>query len=223
MFEQQTELEEHQSGIVPLLLIVALVLAVVGVAGHYIWESSKGLTHEQANGVVVAALRTQGPAVIQFYTGPVASSVNVHPRDPNYRLMEKAGWLKLEKDKGRVTPVKLTPKGEQQLQQIAGVHKTQEKDNTTAYKVPIAERQLVGISNITMQAPTRAVVEYTWKWAPNQLGEVFEASGPLVKSFSSWERAALIQKYGADFYHASPTKVVLPLMKTDNGWQIATD
>jgi len=49
--------------------------------------------------------------------------------------MEKAGWLKLEKDKGRVTPVKLTPKGELLLQQIAGVQKTQEKDNTTRYKV----------------------------------------------------------------------------------------
>jgi len=71
-----------------------------------------------------------------------------------------------------------------------------------------------------MQAPTRALVEYTWKWVPNQLGEVFEASGPLVKSFSSWERAALIEKYGADFYHASPTKVVLPLMKTDTAGRL---
>jgi hypothetical protein len=223
MFEQEAELEKHNSGILPLLLVIGLVVAVVGVGGHYIWESSKGLSNEQATGVVMAALRSQGAAAIQFYTGPVAASVNVHPRDPNYRLMEKAGWLKLEKGKGPITPIKLTPKGEQQLEAIKGVHKTQEKDNTTAYQVPIAERQLVSISKITMQAPTRAVVEYSWKWQPNELGEVFEASGPLVKSFSSWERATLIQKYNADFYHGSPTKVVLPLMKTDKGWTIASD
>lgn len=223
MFEQEAELEKRQSGIVPLLLVLALVVAVLGAGAHYIWESRKGITPEQATGLVNSVLRSQGPVAIQFYTGPVAASVNVHPRDPNYRLLEKAGWLKLDKDKGLITPIKLTPKGEQELQQIAGVKKTEEKDKTTNYKVPIAERQLVEISNVNMQTPSRAVIEYTWKWAPNQLGEAFEASGPLVKSFSSWERATLIQKYSADFYHGSPTKVALPLQKTDKGWQIAAD
>ncbi len=220
MFEQETELEKHQSGIVPLLLIVVTILAVVGVVGYYVWQSMRVLTREQATGVVVAALHTQGAAMTQFYTGQVTANVNVHPRDPNYRLLEKAGWLKLGRDKGRITPVMLTAQGEQQLQEITGVQKTQEKDGTTAYKVPIAERKLAEISNITMQSPTRAVVVFSWKWEPNRLGEIFEASGPLVQSFNTWERQTLIQKYGADFYHARPTKVALTVTKTDNGWQI---
>jgi len=223
MFEQETEMEKHQSGIVPLLLIVVAILAIVGVIGYYVWQNMQVLTREQASGVVVAALHTQGPATTKFYTGSVTSSVNVHPRDPNYRLLEKAGWLKLGKDKGEVTPVTLTAQGEQQLQEIADVQKTQEKDGTTAYKVPIAERKLAEITNITMQSPTRATVAYTWKWEPNRLGEVFEASGPLVKSFNTWERQTLIQKYGADFYQVSPPKVVLSVVKTDSGWQVATD
>ncbi len=224
MFEQEAELEKHQSGIVPLLLIVALLAGVVGVLGYYIWESKQTvLTRERAENVVVAALQAQGPVAIQFYTGAVTTSVDVHPRDPNYRLLQKAGWLNVGKDKGRVTLVTLTSKGEQLLQQISGVQKTEQKDKTMAYKVPIAERQLVEISGIKMQAPTRALVEYSWKWAPNQLGDVFEASGPLVQGFSTWERGTLIQKYGVDFYHAAPAKVVLTLMKTDKGWQVATE
>jgi len=224
MFEQETELEKHQSGIVPLLLIVALLAGVVGVLGYYLWENKQTvLTPERATKVVVAALQEQGPVAIQFYTGAVTSSVDVHPRDPNYRLLQKAGWLDLGKDKGRVTPVTLTPKGEQLLQQISGVQKMEQKDKTIAYRVPIAERRLVEVSNIKVVAPTRALVEYTWKWAPNQLGDVFEASGPLVQSFSTWERGTLIQKYGVDFYHAAPTRVVLALMKTDKGWQVATE
>jgi hypothetical protein len=223
MFEQEAELEKHQSGTLPLLLIVVAILAVVGVVGYYVRQSMRVLTREEAMGVVVAVLHTQGAAVTQFYTGQVTANVSVHPRDPNYRLLEKAGWLKLGKAKGQITPVMLTAQGEQQLQEIAGVQKTQEKDGTTAYKVPIAERKLAEISNITMQSPTRAVVAFSWKWEPNRLGEIFDASTPLVQSFNTWERQTLIQKYGADFYHARPTKVVFTLVKTDNGWQIATD
>ncbi len=34
----------------------------------------------------------------------------------------------------------------------------------------------------------------------------------------------LIQKHGADFYHAAPTQVTLALSKNDKGtWQIATE
>ena len=224
MFEQEAELEKHQSGIVPLLLVVGLLLAGLGSLGYYLWQNKQTvLNRERATAVINASLRTQGPASIQFYTGQVTASVNVHPRDPNYVLLEKAGWLKLEKDKGNVTPVVLTAKGEQMLQQIPGVQKTEEKDKTTLYRVPIAERQLVEVSRINLIAPIRANVEYSWKWAPNQLGEVFDASGPLVQSFTSWQRASLIQKYGADFYHGAPTKVVIALTKSDNTWQVATE
>ncbi len=222
MFEQEIELEKHESSVIPLLLIVVLIASVVGVAGYYVWQNRQVLSNQEALGVVSAAVSAPGPAVIHFHTGMLTPSVDVKPRDPNYRLLEKAGVLKLGKDKGRATPVALTPEGEKQLQAISGVRKTQEKDGT-AYIVPIAEHRLVGVSKITMNGPNRATVEFTWKWEPNRLGEVFEASGPLVKSFNTWERGTLIDKYGANFYHGEPTRASLVLMKGDKGWQVAEE
>jgi hypothetical protein len=46
---------------------------------------------------------------------------------------------------------------------------------------------------------------------PNQFGDVFDAGGPLVKSFNLWDRQTLINKYNADFYHGEPTKSTLAL------------
>ena len=48
-------------------------------------------------------------------------------------------------------------------------------------------------------------------------------AGPAVKAFNTWDRATLIQKYGAAFYHEAPKSVVIAAMKTDKGWQIATE
>ncbi|MGZ4731632.1 MAG: hypothetical protein ACXVZH_05770, partial [Terriglobales bacterium] len=70
---------------------------------------------------------------------------------------------------------------------------------------------------------SHAVVDFTWTWQPNQLGEMFDASGPLVKSFNTWERGALIEKYGANFYHSEPVKTTLALEKVGKGWQIAAE
>jgi len=74
-----------------------------------------------------------------------------------------------------------------------------------------------------MISPIRATIDMTWKWSPNQLGDLLDAAGPMVKSFNTWDRATLIQKHGANFYHDAPTKVTLALDKTDNGWQTATE
>ena len=131
--------------------------------------------------------------------------------------------LKLGKDQGRFTPVTLTPQGERQFQEIAGVRKTKEEDGTESYTVPIADRKLVEISKITMTNPSHAIVDFTWKWEPNQLGEIFDASGPLVKSFNTWERGALIEKYDANFYHAIPARTTLTLAKVGKHWQIAAE
>jgi hypothetical protein len=163
------------------------------------------------------------PATINVHVGKVTASVAVKPHDPNYRLLEKAGLVKLGKDQGAVTPVMLTPKGETQFQEIVGVVKTKEEDGTESYTVPIASRRLVEISKITMTNPSHAIVDYTWKWEPNQLGEVFDASGPLVKSFNTWERGTLIDKYGAKFYHADPTKTTLTLAKVGKHWEISAE
>jgi len=220
MFEQELEMEEREASAIPLLLIAVLIVAIVGVAGYYLWQSRQVLAPQEA-ATVINAVDAQSPATIQFHVGKVTASVAVKPHDPNYRLLEKAGLLKVGNDQGRFTPVTLTPQGEKQLQEIAGLSKTKESDGTEGYTVPIADRKLVEISNITMINPSRAVVDFTWKWEPNRLGEIFDASGPLVKSFNTWERGTLIDKYNANFYHANPTRTALVLAKVGKHWEIA--
>ncbi|HXX27356.1 MAG TPA: hypothetical protein VEI99_02770 [Terriglobales bacterium] len=218
MFEQELELEKKQSSAVPLLLIVAMIAALVGVAGYYIRESRKVLGMYEASSLAMAALDTQGPALIRFHTGFLAPSLK--PQDPNYRLLEKAGLLKLGKEKGRTTPVTLTPAGEKQLAEIAGVEKTTENDGTVSYVVPIAERRLLGVNRITMIDLGHATVEFTWKWEPNRLGDLFDISGPLVKSFNTWERAALIGDYAANFYHGDAKQAVISVVKSGPVWKL---
>ena len=71
-----------------------------------------------------------------------------------------------------------------------------------------------------MNSPTRAQVDFTWKWETNKLGNLFDASGSMVKGFNTWDRATLIQKYGANFYRSDPTRVTIALTKGNAGWQI---
>jgi len=226
MFEQEIEMERRESSVVPLLLIVTLILAVVGVAGYYLLQSRKVLTNAEASQIAVAALKAQGPATVTLHTGLVKSSVDDKPRDPHYTLLEKAGLIKRGKGQGPYgtdTPVVLTLDGQKLLADLPDVTKSKEKDGTDVYIVPLAERHFVSIDKITMITPSSATFEFTWKWEPNKLGNLFDASGSMVKSFSTWDRATLISKYGANFYHGDPTQVTLTLTKGDKGWQIATE
>lgn len=223
MFEQELELEKKNSSIVPLLLIVTLIVAIVGVSLYFVAESKRVLSTAEATPVVLALLDGQGPAVLHFQTGIIRASVSQKPRDPHYRLLEKEGYVKLGKDTNWKTPVSLTPRGQAFLAEIAGVKRSKDKDGNDEYAVPLAQRKLVEISKITMQSPSRATVEYSWKWETTKAGDLFDAAGPAVKAFNTWDRSTLIDKYGANFYHAAPTKVAAALMKTDKGWQISTD
>ncbi len=223
MFEQEIEMGKQQSSVVPLLLVVALVVATVGAAVYFLIQGRQVLTTQEATNLVVEVLKAQGPATVKFHTGAVEPSMDDKPGDPHYRLLDKAGVVKLGKAKGRTVPVALTPKGEALLQQISGVKQFKEKDGTQAYVVPLAERRLITVSKVTMTGTRRATVQFTWKWETNVLGESFDASGPALKAFNTWDRATLIQKYGAAFYHEAPKSVVIAAMKTDKGWQIATE
>ena len=220
MFEQEVELEKRESSVVPLLLIVAMIVSIVGVAGYYVWQNKQVISNADAGNAITESLQAQGPATIRFHVGLVKPSVAEKPQDPHYKLLEKAGLVKLGKANYPIFPVAMTSQGEKLLADIPGVSKTKEKDGTDLYVVPLAERRLVEISKITMNSPTRATIIYSWKWEPNKLGNLFEASGSLVKSFNTWDRATLIDKYGANFYHTDPTKVQIVLTKPDRGpWQ----
>ena len=74
-----------------------------------------------------------------------------------------------------------------------------------------------------MLSPSRATVEYFWKWEPTKGGDLFDAAGPAVKAFNTWDRSTLIEKYGANFYHAAPTKVTVLLVKDAKGLGISNE
>lgn len=226
MFEQEVEMEKSQSSVVPLLLIVCLIVAIVGVSAYFLVQSRKVLSSQEAATVAAGVLKAQGPATLRFHIGVIKSSVDDKPHDPHYRLLEKAGMVRIGKDTGEyktITPVELTAEGKRLLDQIEGVTKGTEKDGTTVYSVPLAERKLVEVSQVRMLNPSHAMVDISWKWEPNKLGNLLDASGSMVKGFNTYDRAILIQKYGADFYHGDATKVTLSMTKGDNGWQISPE
>jgi len=216
---------EKQYNFFPLILIAGLVLVVGGTVYYFVKGARDVLTAPVATTTINQILKSQGPATIRFATGNLTSSVNEKPQDPHYKLLAKAGIVVTAKAKSaNGLTVNLTDAGEKVLSTIEGVQKTKNADGTTTYLVPLATRQLVSVDKITMVKPHLAQLEYTWKWIPNRLGNEFEASGSLVKSFSTWDRATLIKTYGVDFYNAPPTKSGLVLMEADNGtWKPYTE
>jgi hypothetical protein len=222
MFEAEVEME-RRSSFLPLVLMMCLVAAIVGLAAYVILQvrEKTPLSAQQASGIAAAALQGRRPDIIQFHTGLVKPSNDEKPGDPNYRLLEKAGIVKLAKAAGGSAVISLTPAGENVLASVPGVKKEKEKDGTFLYQAPLAQRQLVGIAAVTMIGPDSATVEYSWKWVPNQLGEVFDAGGPVVKSFNLWDRQTLINKYQVDFYSGDPTKSTIALVRSGRGWKIS--
>ena len=223
IFEAEVKMEK-QSSILPLLLLLSLMAAVLGVVAYVVLEirARQPLSANEAGTVVQNILKAQGPALTHFHAGLVMPSVDEKPRDPHYRLLEKAGIVKTAKAAGAGTMVTLTPMGEHLATSIPGFKKWKNTDGTYSYAIPLAQRQLVEISSVTMNGVNDAVVQYTWKWVPNDLGNDFDAAGNGVKSFNTWDRATLIEKYGADFYHGDPTRATVNMVRTDKGWQIAT-
>jgi len=223
MFEQELELEKRTSSIVPLLLIVALIVAIAGVSLYFVLESRRVLTSAEVSPVLLASIEGQTPVTLHFVTGVLKSQVDQKPHDPQYRLLEKEGYLKIGKDVNWKTPVALTSKGEAWLAEIPGVKKSKNKDDNDEYAVPLAERKLAEIGKITMLSPSKATVEYSWKWQTTKGGDLFDAAGPAVKGFNTWDRSTLIDKYGANFYHTAPTKVTVLLVRDAKGWATSNE
>src|ERR1700740_2417388 len=105
MFEQEIEMEQRQSSVVPLLLIILMIVAFVGVAAYYVGQNQKVLPLSEASSLITKSLKETGPVPIQFRTGMVIASVAERPHGPNYRLLEKAGLLNVGQAQGRATPV----------------------------------------------------------------------------------------------------------------------
>ncbi|MFZ0312687.1 MAG: hypothetical protein WAL85_08280 [Candidatus Korobacteraceae bacterium] len=225
LFAAELAMENRSHNFLPMLLVAGLVLVVGGTIFYFVKGARDVLTAPVATTTINNILQAQGPATVRFSTGTVVSSVNENPQDPHYKLLAKAGVITTAKVKSATSLiVTLTGPGENLLSTINGVHKAKNPDGTTSYTVPLAERQLVSIDKVTMLKPHLAQVVYTWKWTPNRLGQEFDASGSLVKSFTTWDRATLIKSYGVDFYSADPTKASLVVTESADGtWKPYTE
>ena len=210
-------MEKKSSNFLPLVFILGLVVVVGGAIFYFVKGARDVLTVPVATNTVSQILKAQGPSTVRFSTGTVVSSLNEKPLDPHYKLLAKAGIVTTKPKGYNTLIVALNPAGEKLLSEIGGVQKSTNPDKTVTYLVPLAERKLVAVNNVTMIRPHLAKVEYTWKWVPNRLGKEFDDSGELVKSFATWDRATLIKTYGADFYGADPTKATIVLMEGNDG------
>ncbi len=226
LFAAEIAMERKSLNLFPIILILGLIVVVGGTIFYFVKSARDVLTVPVATTSVDDILKAQGPATVHFSTGTVKPSVN-GGAEPQYRLLEKAGVIATTapKAKGPTSlTVNVTGSGETLLNSIDGVRKAKNADGATTYTVPLAVRQLVSVDKVSMVKPHLAQVAYTWKWAPNRLGQQFDASGSLVQSFSSWDRTTLIKSYGVDFYSAEPTKTSIVLMEADNGvWKPYTE
>jgi hypothetical protein len=222
MFEEELKLQRESSFVIPLVLVLVLIAVIVGSVGYWL-VPSRSLSQQQAAGLVSAYLQGQGPATVHFHVGVLEPSVDEKIRDPHYRLLEKAGILKLGRAKGDAIKVTFTPDGESKLAAIPGIVTTKNSDGSVGYTVPLAERQLAAVTKVTMSGRDIAYVQFTWRWVPNELGNVFDAAGPLAKSFNTWDRSTLIQNYGVAFYHVEPAQAALTFVRADKSWKLAAE
>lgn len=215
MFEDEIKMEEKSSNIMGLLMALALAAAVIGGLTYFYLQSKRTLKPEEAAQIVNQLLAAQGPAKVHFHVGKVEPTVDEKPFDPHYKLLQRAGVVKLGKITYKGVDVALTPEGKQLLDQC-GAQQEKNSDGTLAYTVPLATRKLLAISNIEMVTPGFAKVAYTWDWQTNKLGEDFDVKSPEMAKMNTWESSVLIQKYGADFYKdGGPKRVLLSLTWDD--------
>ncbi len=218
LFASEIAMEKSSSNFLPLVLIVSLVVIVGGGIYYFVKGVEDVLTVPAATKSVTQILSSLPPASVHFTVGTVQSNGGEKALDPRYELLSKAGIVTIKpKAKGSdEIVVTLTNIGESLLSGMNGVEKTPGADGNTKYTVPLAVRKLVSIDKVTTIKPHLAQAEYSWKWEPNSLGEDFDASGSLVKSFSSYDRTTLIKSYGVDFYSGPPTKASIVLLEGDN-------
>jgi len=221
LFEQEVAMEKRSSW-GPLLLVMALVGCIVGGIGYYAFEMKKGISQEQATAIINEQLKER-TASVHFRTGKIQSGMAEQAKDPHYKLLAKGGYLEVKDVSWDTINATLTPAGEKAFSAIPGFKKWENPDKTWSYEVPVATRELVKIDTIELSGPALAKVVYTWKWVPNTVGELFDASGSAIKSFNTWDRGKLIEKYAADYYHSEPRNQTLRLTKGDKGWKISND
>ncbi|PSH03691.1 MAG: hypothetical protein CXZ00_10940 [Acidobacteria bacterium] len=220
MFEEEIELERKEgSGFGPVLLILLMIGLFVGGIGFVYFQSRQTVKPGEATSVIENKLKMAGPVSVTFYTGNVRLSAMNSPNDPHYKLLQKAGIIKISKATGDFVRVDLTPAGKTLLATFPDIKGVPLQEKATAYTLPLATRKLVSVGTVTKLTQEKFRVQYTWSWQPTQAGELFDVSGKYVPGFSTYERAQLIDHYGANYYHGPTAQAAIVLFKGDKGWE----
>lgn len=214
MFEEEIKMEEKSSNVVPLLMAIVLVGLLVGGIGYFVVESRRSVSEPEAQKAASAMIAAQGPQRVHFHVGFVKPSPDEQPFDPHYRLLEKAGVVKLSKPTYKGVDVKLTPEG-QELLKLCGAKEEKNADGTEAYTVTLAERKLIKVAGIEMVNPTTAKIDYEWNWQPTALGLKFDVNSAEMMALPIWDTAVLIQKYGSTYYKDSKVKTTTMVLLWD--------
>jgi len=223
MFEQEMELEKKRgSGFGPLLIIVLLIGLAVGGLGYVLWQTNQVIKPEQATTYLTQVYKAKPPVTIQFHTGLITPSVYDPVSEPHYKLLSKAGILTL-KPQGSKVQITLTANGEKTVNAVENVKKQKESDGSIIYTVPLATKELVKVEDIAKLSPGKVRVDYSWQWKPTEMGKSFDAAGPVVKSFGTYDRSVLIDKYGAAFYGGAPQKLSVVMVHSAKGWEPSID
>ncbi len=223
MFEQEIEMEKKEgSSFGPVLIILLLVGLFVGGLGVVIYQGKQKPKPEQATAAVETRLKKTEPITVTFYTGNVSLYAADSPNDPHYKLLEKAGIIKIAKPKGTTAKVELTPAGKTFLASFPDVKSIPGKNDTVGYTLPLASRKLAAVGELKRLNQEAFEVHYTWTWVPTPAGEMFDIDGKFVQSLPSYERSMLIDQHGAKYYHAAPAQASLVVIKGDHGWDLAS-
>jgi len=98
MFEEELEMEKKEgSSFGPVLIIFVLIGLFIGGIGVVIFQSRQKVKPEEATTVIQNKLKAAPIVSVTFRTGNVS---NTSANDPQYKLLEKAGILKIGKGKG---------------------------------------------------------------------------------------------------------------------------
>lgn len=223
MFEQEIEMEKKEgSSFGPVLIIFLLVGLFVGGFGVVIFQSKQTVKLGEATAAIETRLKVTAPVSVTFHTGNISYGAPEKPNDPQYKLLEKAGIIRIGKGKGYAAQVDLTRAGGDFVAALASVKGVPDKDSTTAYTLPLASRTLVSVGKVTKLSQQRFQVQYTWTWLATKAGDLFDIAGKPVQGLSSYERGMLIDQHGANYYHSAPTQTTIILARGDKGWQTAS-
>jgi hypothetical protein len=223
MFEEELELEKKEgSSYGPVVVALLLVVLFIGGIGVVIYQSNVAIKPAEATAAIDTKLKTMEPVTVSFRTGNVSYSAIYPPNDPQYKLFEKAGLLKIGKGKGYAGQVDLTDAGKKFLADFPAVKGVPNIDNSAlTYTIPLASRKLVSVGKITKVAQKTFQVQYTWTWVPTTAGDMFDIDGKLVQGLPLYERGELIDHHGAKYYHGAPQQASIVLVKGDHGWEPA--